>query len=106
MINQKLNTFGAAASLLAALPLAAFGQAPASSDLSSAAASFANLVNVSSVQQPSLLRVAPGDADASYLVQKIEGTAAVGSRMPLGGGALDAATIDAIRAWIDSGAEQ
>ena len=79
---------------------------PSGMDLTSAAASFANLVNVSSAQQPSLLRVEPGDASASYLVQKIEGTAAVGSQMPLGGGTLDAATIEAIRAWIDSGAEQ
>ncbi len=80
------------------------GELPTGMDLSSADASFANLVGVSSVQDPTRLRVAPGDADASYLVEKIEGTAATGGRMPLGGAALDAATIDAIRAWIDAGA--
>ena len=40
----------------------------------------------------------------SYLVQKLEGTAAVGERMPLGGEPLPAATLAAIRSWIDAGA--
>jgi hypothetical protein len=53
---------------------------------------------------PTVLRVAPGDADASYLVQKLEGTAAVGGQMPVGSPPLDQATIDIVRAWIDSGA--
>ncbi len=65
---------------------------------------FANLVNVASMEVPALLRVNPGDPDNSYLVQKIEGTASVGARMPLGGGALDQALIDDIREWITDGA--
>ena len=77
---------------------------PQGMDLTSADASFANLVNVASVQVPALSRVAPGDADNSYLVQKLEGSAAVGGTMPAGGAPLDPATIAAIRAWIDSGA--
>ncbi|MGH8222532.1 MAG: Ig-like domain-containing protein [Woeseiaceae bacterium] len=77
---------------------------PAGMDLSSEAESFASLVSVPSDQQPEILRVAPGNADASYLVQKLEGTAAVGERMPQGGPFLDQATIDVIRAWIDQGA--
>lgn len=56
-------------------------------------ASYAMLVGVASVQVPALLRVAPGDPD-SYVVHKIEGTAAVGSRMPLGGPPLSAAHAD------------
>ncbi len=45
------------------------------------------------------------DGNAEILLDKaLEGTAAVGSRMPAGGPFLDQTTVDAIRAWIDSGA--
>ncbi len=66
--------------------------------------SYAMLVGVPSVEVPTLLRVAPGDPDASYLVQKIEGRAAVGERMPLGGPPLPQASIDLVRQWIAQGA--
>jgi hypothetical protein len=66
--------------------------------------SHAMLVNVPSVEVPALRRVDPGNPANSYLIQKIEGTAAVGGRMPLGGPALPQATIDAIRQWITDGA--
>ena len=79
---------------------------PRGMDLTSADASFANLVGVTSIQNAVLQRVSPGDADNSYLVQKLEGTAAFGQRMPAGGTALDQATIDVIRAWIDNGAQR
>ena len=62
------------------------------------------LVNVPSLEVPSMLRVEPGNPDDSYLIQKIEGTAAVGGRMPLGGQALPPDTIAAIRQWITDGA--
>ncbi len=68
--------------------------------------SYANLVGVPSTEVPSILRVKPGDPDNSYLVQKIEGHAAVGVRMPYGGPYLDQTTIDAIRQWISDGAMQ
>ena len=77
---------------------------PAGMDLSSASASFSSLINVASLQVPTTLRVAVGDADNSYLIRKLEGTSAVGSRMPEGGPFLDQATIDVIRRWIDTGA--
>ncbi len=77
---------------------------PQGMDLSSADASFASLVGVTSVQDAPTLRVAPGDADGSYLVRKLEGTAAAGGQMPAGAPPLDQATIDVIRAWIDNGA--
>lgn len=77
---------------------------PAGMDLTSADASFASLVDVASIQVPMTMRVATGIADNSYLIRKLEGTAAAGSRMPLGGPFLDQVTIDVIRAWIDSGA--
>jgi hypothetical protein len=79
---------------------------PSGMNLSTADTSFANLVGIPSVQQPALSRVAAGDPDNSYLVQKIEGTAASGSRMPLGGGVLDQALIDDIRDWIANGANR
>jgi hypothetical protein len=67
--------------------------------------SYALLVNVPSAQVPSLLRVAPGDPQNSYLVQKIEGRAAVGGRMPLGRNPLPQASIDLVRSWIAGGAQ-
>ena len=66
--------------------------------------SYAMLVNVASVEVPELLRVAPGNPDASYLVHKIEGRAAVGAQMPLGGPALSQSVIDDVRTWISTGA--
>lgn len=68
-------------------------------------AAHAMLVNAPSVEVPSLNRVSPGNPDASYLIQKIEGTASVGGRMPLGGPALPAETISVIRQWIANGAQ-
>ncbi len=66
--------------------------------------SYAALVGVASAEAPSLRRVAAGNPDDSYLVQKLEGRAAVGARMPLGGPYLDAATVAVIRQWIAAGA--
>lgn len=79
---------------------------PAGMDLSTADASFSSLVNIASFQVPTTLRVAAGDAGNSYLIHKLEGTAAVGARMPLGGPFLDQATIDIVRLWIDNGARR
>jgi len=70
-----------------------------------AANSYGLLVGVASAEQPSTLRVAPGNPTASYLIQKLEGTAAVGGRMPLGGTPLTAADIATIRQWITDGAQ-
>ena len=66
--------------------------------------SYALLVGVASDEEPSILRVKPHDPDNSYLVQKIQGTAATGERMPAGMPALPQATIDTIRQWITNGA--
>jgi hypothetical protein len=67
--------------------------------------SYAMLVDVPSVEVPGLPRVAPGEPDNSYLVQKIEGRAAVGGQMPLGGPSLDAEQVNLIRQWIAAGAQ-
>lgn len=67
--------------------------------------SYALLVNVASVEVPSLLRVNPGNPDTSYLVQKIQGNAAVGSRMPANGPPfLSQTQIDLVRSWVAAGA--
>lgn len=69
-----------------------------------AASSHGLLVGTASTEVPSLLRVEAGVPDNSYLVQKLEGTAAVGARMPLGGAPLEQTAIDTIRQWISDGA--
>lgn len=69
-----------------------------------AASSYDLLVGVASNEVPALQRVQPGDPERSYLIQKLEGRAAVGGRMPLGGPYLDVATIAVIRQWISDGA--
>ena len=67
--------------------------------------SYAMLVNVASAEVPGTLRVNPGNPNASYLVQKIEGTAAVGVRMPANGPPyLPQDRIDLVRRWISAGA--
>jgi len=48
--------------------------------------------------------VLPADPNNSYIVQKLEGTQAVGVRMPATGVFLDQPTIDKVRAWIQAGA--
>lgn len=70
-----------------------------------AANSYAMLFNVASTQVPTLLRVAASDPQNSYLVQKLEGRAAVGGRMPLGRDPLPQASIDLVRSWIAAGAQ-
>jgi methionine-rich copper-binding protein CopC len=69
-----------------------------------AANSYTMLVNLASNEVPALKRVNPGNPDQSYIVQKIQGTAAVGGRMPLGQAALPQDRIDLIRSWIAAGA--
>ncbi len=68
---------------------------------------YANLVGVTSQEDPSLKRVEPGDPDRSYLYLKIIGAAGIrGGRMPLGRDPLSDAQIDLIRQWIEEGAPE
>ncbi len=70
-----------------------------------AAHAYDALVGVPSVEEPSHLRVDPGNPDESYMVLKIEGAPGIeGGQMPLGETPLPQATIDAIRQWIANGA--
>ena len=68
-------------------------------------ASYAMLVDIASVEAPGVPREDPGDPDNSYIVQKIEGSAAVGGQMPLGGPPLSTEQINLIRQWIAAGAQ-
>lgn len=72
--------------------------------LEDAQTSYDNLVDVPSRQVPARLRVEPGSPGTSYLIDKLEGTQASGSRMPQGQSPLSADTIAVIRQWIADGA--
>lgn len=65
---------------------------------------FTNIVNVASVEIPSLMRVTPGNANDSYLYRKVTGAGITGDRMPQGGPPLSDAQIALIRNWIRRGA--
>ena len=71
-----------------------------------AAVAYANLVGVASTQRPELRRVAAGDPQGSYLIDKLEGRAGiVGQRMPRTAGPfLTEGQMLVIRRWIEIGA--
>ncbi len=59
-----------------------------------------NLINVASPRDASLIRVVPGNPNASFLIQKLEGTQSLGDRMPQNGPYLPQSTINVVRQWI------
>lgn len=69
----------------------------------SAAVAWDNLVGIEATNYAPRQRVVVGNPDQSVLYLKVNGEAAVGDRMPLGG-TLDAAKIELIRVWIAQGA--
>lgn len=70
---------------------------------------YSELVGVPSEQVPALARVAPGDPDASYLLNKLEGShmsvGGEGTRMPPEL-VLAQTELDLFRAWIAAGAAE
>jgi len=81
------------------------GRSPSAGLNLKAGSAFSNLVNVTSSNNPPAVRVIPGNASSSYLVQKIEGAAGiVGVRMPRNSNPLSDAQIKMIRDWITAGA--
>jgi hypothetical protein len=72
--------------------------------MTTASVAYGNLVDVSSPTSGEV-RVIPGNAAGSYLVKKLEGTAAFGARMPLGGSPLSANDLQNIKNWINKGAK-
>ena len=80
-------------------------QLPGSMNLTTAASSYAALVNVPSLERPTLMRVKPGDSTNSWIVHKLLGQDIDNTaRMPFGGPFLDASTIQGVMNWIDAGA--
>jgi hypothetical protein len=73
-----------------------------------AANSYNLLVGVPSTEVPSIMRVKPGDPANSYIIQKLQGIAAVGKQMPDGcptsQPCLTATQIGFIQQWITNGA--
>jgi hypothetical protein len=70
----------------------------------STGASYAAIVGVPSSERSELLRIAPGDPDASYMVQKLRGTPGIaGSQMPLTGSVTDA-QVKLVVDWVRRGA--
>lgn len=66
--------------------------------------SYAQIVNVASVEMPSLKRVAPNDPANSYLYRKATGAGITGDRMPQNLPPLADGQIRLIRDWIRRGA--
>jgi len=65
---------------------------------------YATLTSVPSTEVPTMMRIAPGDPDGSYLLQKISSATPLdGVRMPPNQ-PLAANKIEAIRGWIAAGA--
>ena len=81
------------------------GSSPSQGLNLSEGAAYGNTVNVPSTEVPSLNLIEPGDADNSYLMQKLEGTAQSGVRMPYGGPYLSSTLQQLVRDWIDAGAQ-
>lgn len=72
--------------------------------MTSSSVAYGNLVNVASPTSGEI-RVIPGNSGDSYLVKKLEGTAAFGVRMPFGGAPLSSTDLQNIKNWIDQGAK-
>jgi len=70
---------------------------------SNPAANYTTLVGMQAIGE-AIDYVIPADADASYLVIKLEGRQSVGQRMPRGAAPLDAIDLTNIRNWINNGA--
>lgn len=79
--------------------------APRGLRLDSEENTYAFLVSRTADEVPELMRVNPGNPDASYLIRKLEGASGiVGGRMPLGGPYLSQTQINTVRDWIANGA--
>ncbi|MBI5014550.1 MAG: hypothetical protein HZB55_03550 [Deltaproteobacteria bacterium] len=81
------------------------GPVPAGGMDLGAGVAYQDLVGVKATRRPERLRVAPGDPEGSYLLNRLTPGGDT-PPMPLGGPSLSAAEIDAIRAWVRDGARR
>jgi hypothetical protein len=64
-------------------------------------------VNVNAISRPDMMRVTPGDPEASLLIHKVRPGSSVqeyGPPMPYSYSALNQAQVDLVRQWILEGA--
>ncbi|MDC0721997.1 Ig-like domain-containing protein [Nannocystis bainbridge] len=81
------------------------GGQPAAGLSLAAGEAYAALVGIDSSQAPGVLRVAPGDPEGSFLLEKILPAPSVGQQMPIGG-SLSEGQVATITAWIAAGAPE
>ena len=73
--------------------------------------SYASLVGIAALEDPSLTRVVAGDPDRSFLYLKLGGASplgdipAIGTRMPPRAPPIDAGDLELVRDWIEQGAK-
>lgn len=65
-----------------------------------------DLVGVESAAQPGSILVVAGDSEGSYLMQKLRGDSGIAGNIMPPSGALDAAAVARVAAWIDAGANE
>jgi mono/diheme cytochrome c family protein len=79
------------------------GRSPAAGHDYTTNADLQKLVDMASAEKDSIVMIAPGHPDKSYVVMKIRGSAGiVGSRMPLGGKPLSDKEIGIVEEWVKS----
>lgn len=80
------------------------GASPAAGLFLTASRSYGNLVGILSTEEPSLLRVQPGQPDNSYLVLRLEGSAAISTQRHPQDNPPSTSDMNRIRTWISEGA--
>jgi len=73
-------------------------------NMSTPAMTYAYLVGRPGLEKPDRLRIKPGDAAGSLVIDKLRNRGGVATQMPLGAEPLDEADIQALEAWIGGGA--
>ncbi len=75
----------------------------AAGDMNLQVMAYEHIVDAASMENPSKVRVKPGDPDGSYLMDKLLGPGVTGDQMPQGD-MLDEERLALVRSWIEAGA--